>query len=137
LVTGGLIVEGSVIFSQGFPWSCGLLWTRREGFRPPGGATVSDGRMSTIHPALKIVLPFGKTMGIKSALCVRLKTAARLAARKQRQNHADSGSSPEFSFPLEIRSCKEMADFTVLLGTIRDNRFPQSLRIRKQKESLI
>ena len=59
-------VEEALRFAHSFTGSgggCGLLWTRREDFRPPRQATVSDGRMSTIRPALEIVLPPGRLWG--------------------------------------------------------------------------
>jgi hypothetical protein len=40
------------------------------------------------------------------------------------------------SFSSVTLSCKTAAAFAALLGMTPDNRFPQSLRIRKQKESL-
>jgi hypothetical protein len=69
------------ISSQGFPEGCGLLWTRREGIGRPVRATVSDGKMSTIRPAVEIVFLFGTTVGINPAMSARRKTATDGAPR--------------------------------------------------------
>jgi len=50
--------------------------------------------------------------------------------------HAESGSSPDLSFSSAPLSCKTSAAPGALLGMIADNRFPQSLRIRKTERIL-
>ena len=125
--------------SQGCP---GRLWPAVDKMR--AGSTSPAGRLYQMPRCPQFALPWRssdalwRTVGIKPALSARHKTAAYWATRQVAAKPRENPDRPQTCpFLCELAPVRKWRISPGALGTVRDNRFPQSLRIRKQKESLI